>query len=305
MTVSRFALALPILLAGCVGGSGLLADTDGDGLADSFEEEIGLDPDSSDTDGDGFSDNEEWTALSDPDNAESYPYTGGYDRTLAPDDLGDDGTGNEVGDVAEDFLLVDQFGDTVNLYSFYGQVILLKNSASWCGPCRSSEEEAEARYQNFRDDGFIQITLLGEDNAGQPPNDAALNDWADTPANPVTFPVVSDGQWGVGNRYERDGGIPTFSVVGRDMTLRSVDGQHGDAFIEELLAEDIDAITRPEAPSEDEVGDLPNEQLEYDYAGFDGAAGAPWGGASCNAAGGNAGVFGLLLGFLGLAIRRR
>jgi len=45
------------------------------------------------------------------------------DAADVPDDLV--GTGWDVGDVAPDFTLLDQFGDEVQLYQFYGQVIVL------------------------------------------------------------------------------------------------------------------------------------------------------------------------------------
>ena len=37
----------------------------------------------------------------------------------------------EVGDVMDDFLLVDQYGDEVDLHHFYGTVILIDSSAEW------------------------------------------------------------------------------------------------------------------------------------------------------------------------------
>ncbi len=41
------------------------------------------------------------------------------------------GTGWSNGDVANNFTLVDQFGDEVELYQFYGQVIVLDVFAYW------------------------------------------------------------------------------------------------------------------------------------------------------------------------------
>jgi len=46
-----------------------------------------------------------------------------------PTDLA--GTGWATGDVATNFTLVDQFGDEVELYQFYGQVIVLDVFAYW------------------------------------------------------------------------------------------------------------------------------------------------------------------------------
>ena len=46
-----------------------------------------------------------------------------------PADL--ESTGTSVGDVAEDFVLQDQFGENVKLWSFFGQVVLIENAAPW------------------------------------------------------------------------------------------------------------------------------------------------------------------------------
>ena len=51
-------------------------DTDGDGLPDWFEFEIGTNHEAVDTDGDGYSDTREWAAGSDPLDPESTPFEG-------------------------------------------------------------------------------------------------------------------------------------------------------------------------------------------------------------------------------------
>lgn len=117
-------------LAACEGGpGGPLPDEDGDGLADSWEEDESLDPESLDTDGDGWEDGEEVYGFADPNDEDDHPYTGGWPRGPIPADL--ESTGVAVGDIAEDFLLPDQFGDQVKLWSFYGQVVLIENAAPW------------------------------------------------------------------------------------------------------------------------------------------------------------------------------
>jgi hypothetical protein len=42
-----------------------------------------------------------------------------------------DPTGSEPGDVAEDFALVDQFGQTVHLHDFCEHTVLLVSAAYW------------------------------------------------------------------------------------------------------------------------------------------------------------------------------
>lgn len=105
-------------------------DSDGDGLMDLDEQEIGTDPFVDDSDGDGHLDGFEVDEGADPLNVEDYPYAGGYgiDRSCR-DTL--TATGNAVGDVTDNFSLLDQHGDQVKLWDFCGRAVLLVAGAFW------------------------------------------------------------------------------------------------------------------------------------------------------------------------------
>ncbi len=135
-TIRMFILlgALPLLLVACAragggGGVAALPDTDGDGLADGWEEENGLDPEEEDSDGDEWTDYEEVFGHSDPDDDLDHPYSGGWERSPVPEDL--EGEGTAVGEIAPNFELMDQYGEYVNLWSFYGRVIQIETVAEW------------------------------------------------------------------------------------------------------------------------------------------------------------------------------
>jgi cytochrome oxidase Cu insertion factor (SCO1/SenC/PrrC family) len=51
------------------------------------------------------------------------------DESELPADL--EGTGYGVGDIANNFTVIDQNGDAVELYQFYGQVIVLDVFTEW------------------------------------------------------------------------------------------------------------------------------------------------------------------------------
>ena len=104
-------------------------DSDEDGLMDTEEAELGLDPYAQDSDGDSYLDPEELEAGTDPTDPESHPYLGGWPMDPCADTT--TGTGSSEGDVADNFELVDQFGETVSLYDFCDHAVLLVTAAFW------------------------------------------------------------------------------------------------------------------------------------------------------------------------------
>jgi hypothetical protein len=105
------------------------SDADGDGLSWSEEQALGTDPDDADTDGDGYGDGHEVDELFDPTDPDDHPYAGGWGRDPCFDDFAPAAYG--IGDIADDFALVDQFGDTVHLRDFCGRAIYLLAGAMW------------------------------------------------------------------------------------------------------------------------------------------------------------------------------
>jgi hypothetical protein len=104
-------------------------DSDGDGLLDSEELALGTDPDATDSDGDGTDDGDEVAENTSPTDAEDSPYLGGWPIGACRDEI--ESTGNEEGDVAEDFSLLDQFGQQVRLHSFCDRTVFLVGAAFW------------------------------------------------------------------------------------------------------------------------------------------------------------------------------
>ena len=104
------------------------SDIDSDGIDDCTEDELGTDPESADSDGDGFSDLEEVDCISDPNNAEEMCYTCGW----AHNDPGTlDSTGSDIGDTIDNFALIDQCGEEVDIHDFYEEYHILYLTAAW------------------------------------------------------------------------------------------------------------------------------------------------------------------------------
>ena len=187
-------------------------DSDGDGLLDSDEAKLGTDPDLVDTDGDGWEDGEEVDGNTDPLEASDHPYAGGWPIDACRDDV--NATGNGMGQTADDFALMDQNGEAVSLHDFCGKSVLLVSSAMWCGPCQAEAAGLQDLYEHYEEQGFLVITLLGENHFGGDSTQQNLQTWAD--AAGITHPVVADDGWGVTARFLNSGSlvIPTMHLIG-------------------------------------------------------------------------------------------
>ena len=109
---------------------GPVVDSDGDGLTDAEEAELGTDPNNPDSDGDGYEDGVEFDGNTDPTNANDHPYQGGWDIAACRKDIQPSGN-NRVGDIAQQFTLGDQYGDNVRLHDFCDREVVLIGAAFW------------------------------------------------------------------------------------------------------------------------------------------------------------------------------
>jgi peroxiredoxin len=200
-------------------------DTDDDGLLDGDEAAAGGDPTNADTDGDGFLDGDEVAAGSDLAAKFSWPFGGDQwpDFSDEAEAAGVSGSGWAVGDVVPNVTFEDQFGNAVDLYDFYGYVILMDFSAGWCGPCRTVAQESQSAWVENREDGFMIIHLMIDDNSndGYVTDDNFLSSWANQYG--IEFPVVRDDDVtafsGVYYSGVYQNGIPFMILLDQDMVL--------------------------------------------------------------------------------------
>jgi thiol-disulfide isomerase/thioredoxin len=224
------------------------ADSDGDGLSDAEEVELGSDPTSADSDGDGYLDPWEVAEGSSPTDAESRIYVGNWPYNPDKDALGEsDSSRATVGDLTPRFQLVDQFGDTVDLYDFayQGKPILLDLSGSWCYWCNEVAKMLEGEASAFdsyastyswveglgpavaNGDVFF-VTVLDANRMGGTPNAQTLEAWYEAYPNPAV-PVLMDPE-GVVTSWIRPSGYPTILLLNEDMTVVLAPRNYTDSF---------------------------------------------------------------------------
>ena len=227
---SNLHLAALVLFAACSGkNEEAEVDSDGDGLFDSEEAELGLDPNSDDTDGDGlvdgaeaghgadpllpdtdedgYTDRDEVYTGHDPADPEDRIYKGNwpyvFDKSVIPKTAGDF---RAIGNTFFRLKLVDHLGEEVDLYDFYNadKPIVLDISAEWCPPCNGMASWIEGGDDSYnygsiwsngpaavRKGDVYWITIMPEDVDNQPATPEVAARWAETyPSKKI--PVLAD-----------------------------------------------------------------------------------------------------------------
>lgn len=93
-------------------------------------------------------------------------------------------TSLQIGRMAPDFSLKDQFGRTVSLSELRGKIVLLDFWGVWCGPCRKKLPHTQKIYDQFKNLG---LAVIGIHSAFQTEKTAAF-----ITENNYTFPIGID-----------------------------------------------------------------------------------------------------------------
>lgn len=141
--------------------------------------------------------------------------------------------GNLVGDRAYNFTLNDRYETPHSLYNYWGRVILLDISACWCAPCQAEAAQLEALYQQYKNQGFIILTVLIEDATGGQPDAADCAYWADTYG--LTFPVLYDVNYSVWYLFNTTNYIPLNLIIDRNMIIRYKDTGYFETEIRSMI----------------------------------------------------------------------
>ena len=224
-------------------------DTDGDGLTDATEDQLGTDPNDVDSDGDGYEDGWEVGEGTDPTNPGSVIYEGGWPYNPNKESMGNGPwtSGASLGQQFPRWVAQDQFGDVVDFYDLagvgVGPPVVIDVSAVWCGPCNQLAgwldgdnngylTGAEAIRQAVWSGEVIWVTVLFEDAIGSEADSNDVQAWyAEYPTEGVVvFPDAGDQVYSLISPP----GIPSLSLLNSDMTFAIVDDIN--AVVNTLLA---------------------------------------------------------------------
>ena len=101
------------------------------------------------------------------------------------------GVGFSDGQVVPDVRGLDQRGDEVSLWQFYGTLMVIDISTIWCAPCQDLAAGAQETADDYADRDVQYVTVLQEDLDGNAPDRADLNAWGDLFG--ITAPILADG----------------------------------------------------------------------------------------------------------------
>lgn len=124
-------------------------------------------------------------------------------------------TGSDLGDVVEDFTTEDSEREAVRLYDRCDHAVVVMVSTDWDGAGRASIPYLNDLQDQFAGEELEVLALIDAEDY------VALQSYADDTGAEVPVWLDPDGEFR--NRYEQDGGVPSFYLLAPGMVLEMKD----------------------------------------------------------------------------------
>ena len=121
----------------------------------------------------------------------------------------------DVGARQPEIGLRDRSGNTIDLASLKGKVVLVDFWASWCAPCKQEMPVLERLHQKYKKDGLVIVAVSVDKDASN------IADFLKQVR--VTFPIVHDQDHSVADRFKPPR-MPSSYIVDRKGIVRHVHG---------------------------------------------------------------------------------
>lgn len=122
-----------------------------------------------------------------------------------------------LNNIAVGFTENDQNGNSFNLESMKGRVILLIFSAMWCSPCRAEASELMELYNTYKERGLEIVQCIYQDEDSNPADLSDIKRWIEE--FKIAFTVVNDSDYSSVNTYNFNA-IPFNIIIDRDFIIR-------------------------------------------------------------------------------------
>ena len=144
----------------------------------------------------------------------------------------------QIDDHPCNFSLKNQHGEEVEVYDYYGKVIIVDLSAMWCGPCISMAKAADPIVSDYGPENLEWLTIIVDNQEGNPPNQEDLVKWATD--NQITGHVLGGDRSFIATDPDLKSGYPvsgwpTFVVIDNEMVLRHGVNGWNESVLRQLL----------------------------------------------------------------------
>ena len=152
-----------------------------------------------------------------------------------------DDCGYEVGYHSCNFTFLNEEGEEVSLYDFYGKTIVLDFSTMWCYYCQQAAYEIPETLELFENDDIVYMTLLVENWSGLTPTQEDLGEWVDH--FELNSPVLASPREEIIDTTSVSGfnvtAWPTFFFIDKEMVINTYISGYSQTMINSAVASSL------------------------------------------------------------------